>query len=865
MTWVRVQRSRLWLGILLWVITASTACSFFADDELVEPIVQDLTVDCVDDVADGNEDLDDEGSSGDAIEDIPSDQDACSACGERECGAFGACDSCGTCTGCESECVGYRCEPASEADTACRGGDIWWVDSCGNWEGDEPRDECATPCSGGDRFCPGDPCAACGERECGTFGDCASCGNCTGCESVCDGNACAAVQRDHQDCSGGHPYWYDSCGGLGSRVETCEAYEPCVDSGDTAFCIDFVEIPPGTFCMGSPDGSTACLGETPPSELGRGDDEALHEVTLTTRFFLQETEVTQRQWSAMDLVNPSSFAECGLDCPVENVNWWEAVAYVNVLSEAEGLTPCYTLEGCNENAVGEGMECTGVTVLGTGNPYDCEGYRLPTDAEWEYAYRARTRTAFYNGGITNTARTPLDETLDLIGWYGGNSGVGYSPGSDCSDWGVSDQTTCGTHEVGGKTANDWGLYDMSGNVWEWVWDWYDTYPSGPVEDPLGGVGSFRVRRGGSFRNHAQFCRAANRNGGADPDIRGGHLGFRAARSSFPSHCYDDETNDGESDVDCGGDCRPCVLGRECGVDSDCASEHCSNDHCAPEGFAYIPDGTFCMGSPDGSKACIGETPADELGRDGDETLHEVTLTTGFFLQETEVTQRQWTALGFTNPSSFDECDLDCPVEKVNWWEAVAYVNALSEAEDLTPCYELTGCNANPVGQDMECTGITVLGAGNPYDCDGYRLPTEAEWEYACRAGARTAFYNGGITETECGSDPNLTEIGWYCGNAGSTTHIVSPLNGGDGKAANGWSLCDMSGNVSEWVWDWYDTYPTGPVVDPLGGAGSYRVLRGGSWSGIAQNCRAANRGKGEPVHNNYAIGFRPARSVLLIP
>ncbi len=106
----------------------------------------------------------------------------------------------------------------------------------------------------------------------------------------------------------------------------------------------------------------------------------------------------------------------------------------------------------------------------------------------------------------------------------------------------------------------------------------------------------------------------------------------------------------------------------------------------------------------------------------------------------------------------------------------------------------------------------------------YRLPTEAEWEYSARAGSTTAFYNGGITELYWGYDPNLSAIGWYCGNAGSTTHPVAQ------KQANAWGLYDMSGNVWEWVQDWYGAYPTGAVTNPTGASssGSSRVFRGGS-------------------------------------
>jgi formylglycine-generating enzyme required for sulfatase activity len=141
------------------------------------------------------------------------------------------------------------------------------------------------------------------------------------------------------------------------------------------------------------------------------------------------------------------------------------------------------------------------------------------------------------------------------------------------------------------------------------------------------------------------------------------------------------------------------------------------------------------------------------------------------------------------------------------------------------------------------------------DCQGYRLPTEAEWEYAARAGTQTAFHTGGITDTVC-NDPNLDAAGWYCGNSGDRTHRVGE------KQANAWGLYDMHGNVFEWVQDWYAEYPAGAAVDPVGpAAGVYRVTRGGPWGSNAQYARAADRNGYSPVNRGNYIGFRPARSL----
>lgn len=235
-------------------------------------------------------------------------------------------------------------------------------------------------------------------------------------------------------------------------------------------------------------------------------------------------------------------------------------------------------------------------------------------------------------------------------------------------------------------------------------------------------------------------------------------------------------------------------------------------------MVVIPAGTYMMG-----------TPRRQNGRFDDEQQHEVKLSRGFWIGQTEVTQGQWERVMGSNPSFYKGTDL--PVETVSWLDAVKYCNRLSNAEGLAECYRIEGEKVEWVGAPR---------------CGGYRLPTEAEWEYAARAGQSTAY---------AGSD-NLDAVAWYDKNSAGKTHPVGK------KVANGWGLYDMSGNVCEWVWDWNADYPGGTILDPMGSwSGSTRVARGGSWDQRDQPARVAYRGSGEPGNGLRNRGFRLVRSL----
>jgi formylglycine-generating enzyme required for sulfatase activity len=218
-------------------------------------------------------------------------------------------------------------------------------------------------------------------------------------------------------------------------------------------------------------------------QMGDKDNGPIHSVTVTS-FSISKYDIMQGEWKAVMGNNPSGCTG-DLNCPVEQVSWNDSVDYCNKRSVKEGLTPCYS---------------------GTGNNIQCDwsanGYRLPTEAEWEYAARAGTTTTYYWGDDSSV--------IGKYAWTSGNSG-------------------CTTHTVGEKLPNGWGLYDMSGNVWQWCWDWYGDYPAGSQTDYRGAAsGLYRVDRGGSWYYVASVASSAYR-GGSDPSDRGSAVGFRVVR------------------------------------------------------------------------------------------------------------------------------------------------------------------------------------------------------------------------------------------------------------------------------------------------------------------------------------------------
>ena len=394
--------------------------------------------------------------------------------------------------------------------------------------------------------------------------------------------------------------------------------------------ISMVWIAPGRFLMGDSSGK------------GDADETPVHPVRLTTGFWLAESAVTQGQWTEVMGTNPSQAKGDGL--PVESVDWNDAAAFCQKLTESErarGRLPA-------------GME-----------------YRLPTEAQWEYACRAGT-LGDYAGN------------LDAMAWYASNSGAR-------------------THAVKTKLPNAWGLYDMHGNVWEWCSDWHGSYWAGSQVDPTGpSAGDNRVIRGGAWSRPAAFCRSPSRRW-LSPDSRFDNLGFRPA--AVPS---------GGGGATAGaGAALEIMDGARAGEERQMEiANGVSVTMC------WVPAGSFTMGSP-----------TSEAGRFANEEQTQVTLSRGFWLAKTECTQKAWRAIMGTSPSHFQGEDL--PVEQVSWSDCQTFIDKLRD-----------------------------LGGGWRFD-----LPTEAQWEYACRAGSAGAYAG------------DLGAMGWHSDNSGGTTHAVGTKGG----------------------------------------------------------------------------------------
>ena len=493
--------------------------------------------------------------------------------------------------------------------------------------------------------------------------------------------------------SGYHPDLCDLNGDGTVNVSDVTTLVNIILNGDTESSdIQTFTVNGVTFKMVTVEGGTFTMGGTSEQGAVASDEKPTHSVTLST-YLIGKTEVTQELWQAVMGTNPSTIK--GNSLPVVKVSWNDCQTFINKLNVLTG-----------------------------------KNFRLPTEAEWEYAARGGNKSKAYKYSGSST--------IGNVAWYKANAGI--------------------IKPVASLQPNELGIYDMSGNVWEFCNDWYGNYSGEAQTNPIGPAsGDYRVERGGSCATSADQCRISYR-GAADPTAPFDHVGLRLCLSTEPSFTVN-------------------------GVSFE---------------MVKVEGGTFTMGAT-----------AEQTGVFGDEKpAHQVTLPS-YYIGKTEVTQELWQAVMGSNPSNFTGTNL--PVEKVSWDDCKTFIAKLNA---------LTGKN--------------------------FRLPTEAEWEFAARGGNKSRGY-------KYSGSSSINNVAWYVDNSDNKTHPVAA------KAPNELGIYDMSGNVLEWCNDWYSSsyYTSESQTNPTGpDSGSTRVRRGGSWNYSEHTCRVSYRGDTTPSFRYNYLGLR---------
>ncbi|MBR4569531.1 MAG: SUMF1/EgtB/PvdO family nonheme iron enzyme [Candidatus Riflebacteria bacterium] len=484
---------------------------------------------------------------------------------------------------------------------------------------------------------------------------------------------------------------------------------------------------------------------SPEDEVGRQKGEYdLYKVSIDKEFFIGKYEITQAQYIALMGENPSK--NVGNEKPVERVTYYNAIEFCNKLNKiTESTRPA-------------GYEFT-----------------LPSEIQWEYACRAGTNTAFNNGKHLSSPKGAAEE-IDEIAWYKHNS-----------------ETK--THAVGMKKSNNWGIYDMHGNVAEWCLDAFDD--KGLVSKVNND--SKCAIRGGAYFFEPEKLRSASR-GANPPNTQSSGVGFRIAlvNNSIQSEKVEISAKKNESFKTDNSAKNSESAKTQSVINAGVKISVSVNGVKFP--LIGCPAGEFTIGSPE-----------KETGRDANENQRKISIQKGFYIGKYEITQGQYKAIMGNNPSITTGDKL--PVHNINWLDAQKFCQKLNElTTDKRP--------ANTI----------------------FALPTEEQWEYACRSGYSTSLNNGKNLTKSDSSDTELNKLGWYNANACGVVQTVGK------KTANAWGVHDMLGNVWEWC--------SNAVESTANEEFKTRILRGGGFKSKAAFCRCAKRYEAKENLTSEDFGFR---------
>jgi formylglycine-generating enzyme required for sulfatase activity len=630
-------------------------------------------------------------------------------------------------------------------------------------------------------------------------------------------------------------------------------------------------IPPGEFRMGSEDTYLELIDrfpnvregeeENPVSRLALESARPQHVVRITRPYYFGAYEVTNGHfkkfvdetarkpdadkdekgtWGYQPKKGPSApqnsssegrgftgrywGSETSDQAPVVNVNWNDAVAFCEWLSRKEGKV-----------------------------------YRLPTEAEWEYACRAGTTTRYWNDDdpehLTQIANVRDLAAKQKFGWQNTlSSSDGYA-------------VAC---EVGRYPANNFGLYDMYGNATEWCSDWFSRsyYREISQANPAGpSTGVLRVMRGGSWRSSAIYCRSANRIA-EPPTFRANHVGFRVVcverKAPWPPALLTPVA------PPTGVEPQSLVVPfheKQAGEARKAWASYAQIDEQATNlagmTMTLVPPGEFLMGSTPEQIAQTSQIDPTfkKESANSEQPIHRVRISRPFYLSAQEVTRGQFArftrATGYKTtcerPGGPSGMGFDRTTHKIKADRKFNWHNTAFPQDDTHPVVNVTWRDATAF-----CTWLTWQ------EGRAYRLPTEAEWEYACRAGTTTLFSSGDDPESLAAianvsdATARTTFSGWHAITAKDGYVFTAPV--GSFKA-NAFGLFDMHGNVREWCGDWNadDYYGRSPETDPPGASsGKTHVVRGGAWTTTAAGCRSASRGASSPSTVSLSLGFRVA-------